>query len=265
MQIRNAYTSLESVKEWYDASQKPFWTLYSGFGKASTLNILQRNESFEDMTAGWELLEKTLKTNGESGGIYTLFVTDKAKSNQGFYAQISLNIWQQHQQPQINGTPTNNGKSDKDIAKEIDAAVQMAMLRRDIADQNAMIQGLQMGSRWEALADRAMDSIQGFLESPTIQKAIARKFFGDDDEPQATQEPQKARVAQAPQQQNHSHQNQEDTDMITQIEEDFLNVLNEYSENDQAKLLAMFLEERAMLEKFAKVKPKPIQKEEENE
>src|SRR5271156_3725441 len=92
---QNTYISnMADLQQWFELQQEgqtkhPYFTLYRGYEQKPD-RILSRNETEDDPTAAWEMLEKLIQWNSSGGGSFRVFVTKEAKLNVGITTLVNI-------------------------------------------------------------------------------------------------------------------------------------------------------------------------------
>lgn len=88
-------TELADLKTWYFLNQKqggpnPYFTLYRGPDQNPSKMIF-RNEAENDPDSAWGMMEEVLEMHIPQGGLFRIYITDRAKGNVGLSTLFKVN------------------------------------------------------------------------------------------------------------------------------------------------------------------------------
>lgn len=167
MIVRASYRSIDSLQNWFIQSQRPFWSVWTGFSKDNKDQAMKQS-SIEDMDESWALLERVLRDKTAGGGRVTIFVTDKANSSHGYTEYLEI----AESQPAISGIQNTAfiGGVDQYIADKI------AMYDKDrkIEELSARLEEKETGTGINKIINRVLE------EAPIAEliMALANRFLG---------------------------------------------------------------------------------------
>lgn len=84
--------SIKSVGIWFNDQQTddekiPFWSVYGGLDRK---NRITSNYHVDDSGKSWEFLKRNLELYEPLGGVFEIFITNKARGNGGLWAVLDL-------------------------------------------------------------------------------------------------------------------------------------------------------------------------------
>lgn len=130
--------NLEDLQFWFEQLDSSAWSLYRGHnssqnGRMLSSNLIYRNDGDTmNQEESWQLLSKIIGMNSYGGGLFTVYVPNKAQ-NKGCYQWVKING--DNNQAGINGYMNQIGLlQPEEVQRRINEALEKERLVRRIED-----------------------------------------------------------------------------------------------------------------------------------